>query len=515
MGRQTGVIALVGLVLFGAAGADSVEADAILRSDVASAMKRATDYYRTQVATHGGYVYYYSLELQQRWGEGVATADQIWVQPPGTPTVGLAYLAAYEATGDRFYLNAATEAAEALVYGQLESGGWTNVIDFNPHSKRAGRYLRHPESGGDRNASTLDDGITQAALRLLVHVDRAHGFERDDIHEAAAIGLEALLKAQFPSGGFPQVWDDDPIRQPPPEQANYPDYDWRTEGRIKNYWDMATLNDGSAGTVAEVLIDAYEVYHEQRYKTALARLGDFLLRAQMPEPQPAWAQQYNDRMQPIWARRFEPAAIASRESQDVLETLMTIYRHTGDEKYLEPIPRALAYLKRSLLPDGQLARFYELRTNKALYMTRHGREYSLTYDDSRLPKHYGWKEASRLEEIGREFEALKSIGRSEPVSGQESGNAHSPTGPLAHSPDEVRRILHDLDDQGRWISTYTGQRLVGQPKFPKGSRYLSSGVFSRNLEVLSDYLQSTRVGLGLLRWSLGNDDQARGKRCGR
>jgi len=31
---------------------------------------------------------------------------------------------------------------------------------------------------------------------------------------------------------------------------------------------------------------------------------------------------------------------------------MKVYRLTGDAKYLEPIPRALAYLKHSLLADG-------------------------------------------------------------------------------------------------------------------------------------------------------------------
>ncbi|MCA9204361.1 MAG: hypothetical protein KDA59_15010, partial [Planctomycetales bacterium] len=74
-------------------------------------MRRAATYYRTQVATHGGYVYHYTPDLKTRWGEGLATVDQIWVQPPGTPTVGLAFLRAYEATGDEFYLDAATDAA--------------------------------------------------------------------------------------------------------------------------------------------------------------------------------------------------------------------------------------------------------------------------------------------------------------------------------------------------------------------------------------------------------------------
>src|SRR5262245_54873349 len=93
-------------------------------------LKKAATFYRTQVARHGGYVYYTSTDLQDRWGEGKAAPDQIWVQPPGTPTVGMAYLRAHAATKDPYYLDAARDAAEALVYGQLQSGGWTNQITF-------------------------------------------------------------------------------------------------------------------------------------------------------------------------------------------------------------------------------------------------------------------------------------------------------------------------------------------------------------------------------------------------
>ena len=72
--------------------------------EVSAAMRMAATYYCEQVAVHGGYVYFYSLDLTQRWGEGLATQHEVWVQPPGTPTVGMAYLAAFDATGEE-YLN--------------------------------------------------------------------------------------------------------------------------------------------------------------------------------------------------------------------------------------------------------------------------------------------------------------------------------------------------------------------------------------------------------------------------
>ena len=289
-------------------------------------------------------------------------------------------------------------------------------------------------------------------MRLLMHVDRGLEFKHRPIHEAAQIALSALLAAQFPNGAFPQVWTQ-AVSQPPVERASFPKYDWRTEGRVKNYWDMYTLNDNIAGNVARTLLEAHEVYHDAKYRDALARLGDFLILAQMPDPQPVWAQQYS------YARctldeavgEFEPAAITSSESQDVLETLMKIYRATSDIKYLGPIPRALTYLKSSLLPDGRLARYYELETNKPLYMTRSGEDYSLTHDDADLPGHYGWKITSRLEGIERQFDAVRG-----------GGSSAADDVPAEDRDAKVRKIVDSLDSQGRWLSTY-GRRNDHRP----------------------------------------------------
>ena len=118
----------------------------------------------------------------------------------------------------------------------------------------------------------------------------------------------------------------------------------------------------------------------------------------MPEPQPGWAQQYDREMHPAWARKFEPPSITGGESQGAIRILMDVYRHTGDKKYLEPIPRALDYLDKSQLASGRLARFYELKTNKPLYFTK---TYELTYDDSDMPTHYGFKLDGKLDQLRR------------------------------------------------------------------------------------------------------------------
>jgi PelA/Pel-15E family pectate lyase len=447
------------------------------RELVTETMKRAADFYRSKVAVHGGYVYHTTLDLNTRWGEGLASEHQIWVQPPATPTVGMAFLRAYAATGDRRFLEAAKEAAEALVYGQLKSGGWRNHVDFSSKAADAGAYRNGKAKGS--NSSSLDDGQTQSALRFLTLADKAMGFQNAAIHEAVQIGFDALLAAQYPNGGFPQVWTG-PVPAQKAIKANYPEYDWRTEGRVKNYWDMYTLNDNTTGYIAQALVDASRVYQEPRYLESLKKLGDFLILSQMPNPQPGWAQQYSYEMRPIWARKFEPPGVSGDETQETVETLMLIYGETQDKKYLEPIPQALAWLKKSLLPGNLLARYYELKTNRPLYMEREGEKYSLTYDDSRLPSHYGWKTEARIDTLEKNYRRLKA------------GATPTESVSIPDLTNQAAQIVKQLDSEGRWVSTFAGERLVGQPKFANGDRYLSSEVFSKNLVLLAEFLEATK-----------------------
>ena len=114
---------------------------------------------------------------------------------PATPTVGLAYLKAFEATGDDFYLLAALDAGDALAFGQLRTGGWQNQIDMKGVDKG------HPYSGGRKRLdefSSLDDGQSQTAIQFMVKLDKAMRFRDEDIHNSALFALDSLLAAQFP-----------------------------------------------------------------------------------------------------------------------------------------------------------------------------------------------------------------------------------------------------------------------------------------------------------------------------
>ncbi len=179
------------------------------REQAAAAQEKAVKFFASQVAVEGGYVYQVTSDLKLREGEGDAGSKAVWVQPPGTPAVGQALIEAYERTGQKYLLDAALQSARCLLQGQLHSGGWQNHIDFDTElrPKLAYRVDGKPAKKA-RNLSSFDDDQTQAALRFLMHVDRAMQFKDEPIHEAVQFGLQAVLKNQYPSGGWAQVFDD-------------------------------------------------------------------------------------------------------------------------------------------------------------------------------------------------------------------------------------------------------------------------------------------------------------------
>lgn len=453
-----------------------------LRAQAYSALNRGVAFYHQKVASHGGYVYFYSADLSKQEGEGKTTRETVWVQPPGTPSVGEAFLQAHLLTKDPACLAAAKDAAECLLQGQYRSGGWNASIEFDPAERAKQAYRVDPPAPKkrQRNTSSLDDDKTQSALRFLMQLDRALKFQDQRIHDATLFALDSLLAAQFPNGGWAQVWEEPAdVKQPATIKARYP-AEWPRTYPGGDYWKFYTFNDNNITNVIDVLKLAEEVYGKPRYRQALLRAGDFILMAQMPEPQPAWAQQYNFQMEPVWARKFEPPAVSGGESQKLLDTLMDLFIHTGERRFLEPIPKAMAYLKRSQLSDGRFARFYELQTNRPLYLTK---TYALTYDDDDLPTHYGFQVDSRLSKIERRYEKVSAMTDSQLVKAR-SQSASKADAPKLEA--QVRQIITAQDDRGAWVET---GKLKYHGKSDTTNRVISSETFIRHLDVLARYLQ--------------------------
>lgn len=369
---------------------------------IRKAMKKAAAFARTSLSFAGGYATRWSLNLKKYQTFGTESPTVISIEDPGTPSVGLVMIRAYQATGDKLYFQAAQEVKQALLWTQLASGGWDTLHDFAPAHARRRHYRRDLDAGeterGTRTAhSTLDDDKTQCALRFLLELAQLLESKDDKpLHDALKFGMDALLAAQMPHGGWPQGFSGPADPALPVKKPTLPQ-EWPRKWPELNYTGYVTLNDGNLLFIARLLGHAHKLTQDQRYLTALKKLGDFHLLAQCPEPQPGWAQQYNANMEPVWARKFEPPSVAPHETLWALQTLHEVWLATGDDKYKAPYDAAFAWLERCKLPGNQHARFYEMHTNKPLYFVKD--TYELTYEDSKLPTHYSFKTSGLQGEI--------------------------------------------------------------------------------------------------------------------
>lgn len=446
-------------------------AQAPSKNEAREALRKAVTFFSTEVSAHGGYLWRYSADLKYRAGENAAEPLTVWVQPPGTPTVGEALLDAWLRTGEDVCREAVVAAGRALVQGQLESGGWTYRIEFDPKKRNNYAYRVPPNKPDGMNVTTLDDDTTQAAVRFLMRLDKALDFKDAEIHACVLSALEALLAAQYPNGAWPQRFSGptDPAKHPV-KQASYPETWSRTFPGV-DYMGYYTFNDNALADVIDTMFLATEIYGDGKYADAAKRGGDFILLAQMPDPQPGWAQQYDLDMHPAWARKFEPASITGGESQGVMRMLIDLYHRTGDEKYLEPLPRALAYYKSSLRPDGRLARFYELKTNTPLYFTL---DYELTYSDADMPTHYAFIIGSDLDQIEAAYERARAEGPKPPTR----------DGVRKASAADVREAMEGLDARGAWVTEGVVEGVANLGKIPS----IDCRTFIQRLNTLSAFI---------------------------
>ena len=450
-----------------------------------AAMKKAADFMTNTVSNHGGYVYAWSENLSQQWGEIPARPTQVWTQPPGTPTVGMMYLDANKATGETAFLDFAKRAADALIWGQHPAGGWHYVIDFDMPGLRkwydevASKCWGWEEYYHYYGNCTYDDQATSAPTEFLLELYTA---TLDPAYREPLLrALGFILESQYPNGAWPQRY---------PIMDDYP-HDGHAD-----YTPYYTFNDGVIVNNIELLIPVWEKLGDEKYWKAALRGMDFYLISQLPKPQAGWAQQYTLDMQPGAGRSYEPAAVSVHRTVSNLKDLMKFYAITGDRRYLAPVPAALEWLVSSKIHNDPSknythAGFYEPGTNKPLYyhFTGESKEESTHRIDYIEDGAWWYRKTAQpnIDGLRREYERLMATSPEEARAEYEASKQQPKPSPVDTA--LIEEIISSLDSRGAWITevgvTDFSKGMLSLP--PKKIRGIDIRVFIRNMRTLTGY----------------------------
>lgn len=474
-------------------------AEAVSPQTVQATMKRATQFMVNKVSHQGGYVWSYLPDMSRRWGEMEATRSMIWIQPPGTPTMGHVFLDAYHATGDTYYYRSAEKVASALIKAQHPRGGWNYLADFAGEKSTRNWYNTVGKNGWRLEEffhyygnATFDDAGTSESAQFLLRLY----LEKHDRKYKPALdkAIQFILDAQYPIGGWPQ-------RFPAGQKFSF-------KGK-PDYTSFITLNDDVAAENIKFLIMVYQTLGDKRVYDPIIRAMNSFLLLQQGQPQPGFALQYTPELKPVGARSYEPDALTTHTTAQALTNLMDFYELTGESKFLARIPEALAWLEAvKLTPELQQKTgrthptFIELGTNKPLFVHRRGSnvvngEYYADYDPENTLTHYSSFRKINLPALRQRYEALQATPPTEAsknspllakgiqlpkyfslgeVAVSDLNSGHIGTSSKAVSPEKIAKIRADLNEQGYWP---TPLRATSHPYKGNGSKVPAAGDYSR------------------------------------
>lgn len=438
---------------------------------VLKTMKTATQFMMDKVSYNGGFVWNYLPDLSRSWGEMEANRTMAWIQPPGTPSVGHLLLDAYHATGDEYYYESAKKVANALIWGQLDCGGWNYVFDFAGESSLKNWYDTVGKNGWRLEEfqhyygnATYDDGGTMEAAKFLlrIYVEKNDPTYRPALEKV----IKLVLESQYPSGGWPQRY---PLK-----------YDHPFQGK-KDYSSFITLNDDVAPDNIDFLIQCHQAMGLKDVKEPIMRAMYLMITLQQGAPYAGWADQYFvDDLKPAHARSYEPRSVNTGTTVRMIRLMLDYYTLTGDTRFLSGVPAAIDFLESMKLPESEVKkwkrqstnkeqilvpRFVDPESGKPLYVHRKGTNvnsgmYYIDQNISNTIEHYSSAVFVNPSELRRQYEKVKNTPASEltvgsplmennlvelpkyytRVRGEVTGNA-------------VQDLVKSLTKEGYWLST--------------------------------------------------------------
>ncbi len=487
--------------LLAACAAPMRSAEAAVKPQAAAAlevMRKAAKFMTNTVAHQGGYVWSYLPDFSRRWGEMEAKPTQIWIQPPGTGTMGHAFLDAYHATHDEQFWVAASQCAAALIAAQHPAGGWNYLADTAGEASLKDWYATIGANGWRLEEfqhyygnATFDDAGTSEVSQFLL---RMYLEKREAKYQAPLErAIRFVLDSQYSVGGWPQ-------RYPRAEAASL--------HGLPDYTGYITFNDDVAGENIKFLIMVYQGLGDARVLEPIRRAMDCFVVTQQPAPQAAWGLQHTvEDLKPAGARSYEPKSFVSHTSANNCAQLMNFYELTGDRKYLARVSECLDWLDSVRLPDALVKdgraypSFVSIGDNKPMFLHRTGSNvvngrYFLNDDPTGVVIHYGSTRAINVPALRERLTKLlatdgETASRRSPlkVTGLpippffttqniEVSDLNAEEGrvaPPAPTEDRVTRIVSTLNAAGYWP---TPLRETSHPYAGPGSATPAPGDFS-------------------------------------
>ena len=306
----------------------------------------------------------------------------------------------------------ARHIADVLVSFQTPAGGWSKNTDFTRQPRVPGQMFGAEnrslllaandfDTPADTNwnyVGTFDNDATTTELHFLAKVIAATGTNNAAWRAAFLRGLNYVFAAQYPNGGWPQVW---------PLQGGY--------------HDAITINDDAVLHVVEFVravasgADEFSfVSPELRAQAAASyqRGLDCLLAAQIVVngKLTVWCQQHDAlTLQPAAARNYEMPSLTSSESATIVLFLMQLPEPTAKE--IAAVHAACAWFDKTKIEGKAFrvvgsesrklvaapgagpiwARYYEIGTDRPIFGDRDKTIHDDVNEISReRRKGYGW-----------------------------------------------------------------------------------------------------------------------------